>query len=70
MKSRRRAGGEQLAAERLDARRVAQVEAEDLEAVAPLGEVRLLRVARAESRGKRVVTISCAPARSSLSPAW
>ena len=40
------ARGQQLAAERLDARRVAQVESEDLEAIAPLGEVRLLRVAR------------------------
>ena len=29
-----------------------------------------LRVTRAESRGNRVVTINCAPQRSSLSPAW
>ena len=37
--------GQQLAAERLDARRVTQVETEHLEAVAPLGEVGLLGVA-------------------------
>ena len=30
---------QQLGAERLDARRMTQIEAEDLEAVAPLGEV-------------------------------
>ena len=45
MKSRRGLRRHQLAAERLDARRVAQVEAEDLEAIAPLVEVRLARVA-------------------------
>ena len=39
-----RAGGEQLAAERLDARRVAQIEAEDLEAMSPLAEVGLAGV--------------------------
>ena len=38
--------GEQLAAERFDAGRVPQIEAEDLEAIAPLLEVRLLRVPR------------------------
>jgi hypothetical protein len=37
---------EELVAERVDARRVAQVEAEDLEAVRPLLEVGLARVAR------------------------
>ena len=36
----------QVLAEGLDARRVPQVEPEDLEAIAPLREVRLLRVAR------------------------
>jgi hypothetical protein len=41
MKSSRVAGGQQVLAERLDARRVAQVEAEDLQPVAPLLEVRL-----------------------------
>jgi hypothetical protein len=64
------AGGEQVVAERLDARRVAQVEPEDLEPVAPLVEVGLCAYRSAESRGKRVVTISDAPARSSLMPAW
>ena len=49
MKSSRSRVVEQVLAERLDARRVAQVEAEDLEAVAPVREVRLLRVA-----GRRV----------------
>ena len=38
-------GRQQVVAERLDARRVAQVEAVDLEPVAPVVEVRLLRVA-------------------------
>ena len=37
---------EQVCAERFDTRRVAQVEAEDLEPVAPVREVRLLRVPR------------------------
>ena len=46
MKSSRSRVASSSLAERLDARRVAQVEAEDLEAVAPLGEVGLLRVAR------------------------
>ena len=46
------AGAEQLPAERLDARRVAQVEPEDLEAVAPLGEVRLRGVAGRRVAGK------------------
>ena len=41
---------QQLAAERLDARRVAQVEAEDLEPIGPLVEVGLARVAHAPSR--------------------
>ena len=63
-------GREQVVAERLDARRVAQIEAVDLEPVPPVGEVGLLRVAGGESRGKRVVTIRWAPARSSLIPAW
>ena len=45
MKSSRSRVGVEVAAERLDARRVAQVEAEDLEPVAPLVEVGLLRVA-------------------------
>ena len=40
-----RAGGDDLSAERLDARRVAQVETEDLEAPAPVGEVGFQRVA-------------------------
>ena len=40
-----RTRGEQLAAERLDARRVAQVEAEDLEPMPPVPEIRLARVA-------------------------
>ena len=40
------AGRQHLAAERLDARRVAQVEPEDLEPVRPVGEVGLLRVTR------------------------
>src|SRR5687767_783798 len=39
-----RAGGQQLAAERLNARRVAQIEAEDLETIGPVREVRLARV--------------------------
>src|SRR6185503_19274715 len=43
---------EELAAERLDARRMAQVEAEDLQAMAPLGEIRLLRVALRRVAGK------------------
>ena len=43
------AGGDQVAAERFDARRVPQIEPEDLEAIAPVAEVRLLRVA-----GRRV----------------
>ena len=46
MKSSRSRVVEQVRAERLDARRVPQVEPEDLEPVAPLVEVRLLRVAR------------------------
>jgi hypothetical protein len=41
MKSRRSRVASRWLAERLDARRVAQVEAEDLQAVAPLGEVGL-----------------------------
>ena len=40
------ARGEQLVTERLDARRVPQIETEDLETITPLGEVGLLRVAR------------------------
>ena len=40
------ARGDEVAAERLDARRVPQIEAEDLEPVAPVAEVGLLRVAR------------------------
>ncbi len=60
----------QVPAERLDARRVPQVEAVDLEPLAPVVEVGLLRVPGAASRGNRVVTISAAPARSSLIPAW
>ena len=40
------AGRQQVPAERLDARRVAQVEPEDLEPVAPVGEVGLGGVAR------------------------
>ena len=43
------ARGEQVAAERLDARRVPQIEPEDLEPVAPVAEVGLLRVARGGS---------------------
>ena len=42
----------QVLAERLDARRVAQVEAVDLEAVAPVVEVGLLRVARGRVAGE------------------
>ena len=69
MKSSRSRVASSSPAERLHARRVAQVEPEDLEPVPPLGEVRLpRRSASAESRGKRVVTIRCAPARSSLMP--
>ena len=45
MKSRRSRVELQVRAERLDARRVAQVEPEDLEPIAPLLEVGLLRVA-------------------------
>ena len=41
-----RAGGEQVTAERFDAGRVAQVEAEDLQPVAPVGKIRFARVAR------------------------
>ena len=65
-----RARGEEMRAEGLDTRRVPQIEAEDLEPVTPIREVGLGGVRVAESRGKRVVTISCAPARSSLMPAW
>ena len=46
MKSRRSRVATMLAAERLHARRVAQVETEDLEPMAPVAEVGLLRVAR------------------------
>ena len=52
MKSSRAARRRQLVAERLDARRVAQVEPEDLQPVPPLGEVRLLRVAGGGVAGK------------------
>ena len=59
MKSSRSRVVVEVVAERLDARRVAQVEAEDLEPVAPVVEVGLARrSAAAESRGKRVVTMS------------
>ena len=40
-----RARGQELAAERFDTRRVTKVEAEDLEAMAPLGKVGLVGVA-------------------------
>ena len=46
MKSSRVAGGGEVAAERFDARRVTQIEAEDLQAVAHSREVGLLRVTR------------------------
>ena len=46
------ARGQQLAAERLDARRVPQVESEDLEPVAPVAEVGLGGVARGGVAGK------------------
>ena len=46
MKSSRSCVVEQMPAERLDTRRMAQIEAEDLEPVAPLGEVGLLRIPR------------------------
>jgi hypothetical protein len=49
---------EQVLAERLDARRVAQVEPKISSRSPHSLEVGLARVARAESRGKRVVTIS------------
>src|SRR5688572_32657971 len=39
-----RTGGQQLAAERLDARRVPQIEPEDLETVSPVGEIGLARI--------------------------
>ena len=42
----------ELAAERLDARRVAQIQAVNLEPIGPLGEVRLLRVAGWPNRGE------------------
>ena len=46
MKSSRGRRREQVPAERLDARRVAQIEAEDLQPMAPLREVRLRGIAR------------------------
>ena len=52
MKSSRSLGGEQFAAERFHARRVSQIEAVDLEPIAPVGKVRFLRVSRREARGK------------------
>jgi hypothetical protein len=61
---------EQVRAERLDARRVPQVEPEDLEPLAPVGEVGLLRVARRgvarEARGDDQLRAE----RRSLMPAW
>jgi len=56
-----------LAAEDLDARRVPQVEAVDLQAPAPLGEVGSLRSGGRVVREARVAT-TVAPARSSLRP--
>jgi hypothetical protein len=59
---------QQLPAQRLDAGRVAQIQSEDLESIAPLVEIRFLRVTPRRIRGKRVVTIKRAPARNSLRP--
>jgi hypothetical protein len=58
-----------MLAEALDARRVPQVEPEDLEAIAPVVEVALLGVPGCGVARERVVTIRWAPARSSLIPA-
>ena len=46
MKSRRSRVATQLVAERLDARRVAQIEAENFQPIAPVVEIRFLRVTR------------------------
>ena len=58
----------QLVAERLDARRVPEVEPEDLEPVAPLGEVRLARVARGGVAGKAGGDDEACPAPQQLEP--
>ena len=60
----------QVAREDLDARRVAQVEPVDLQPVAPLSKSASRAKRGAASCGKRVVTITRAPARSIISAAW
>ncbi len=62
---------EQLRAECFDARRVAEVESEDLEAITPFGKVGLAGVTRRRvARETPWVTMRRAPARKSLMPAW
>jgi hypothetical protein len=60
---------QQVVAERLDARRVPEIQAEQLEPVAPDLEVGLARIADGGIRGKRVVTTTRAPDLNSLSEA-
>ncbi len=63
-------GRQHVVGERLHARGVAQVEAEHLEAVAPVGEVRFGGVAGGGVTGKARGDDQRAPQRSSLIPAW